>query len=114
MNIGDKFTEEKYSDAIKSLEGIDGTIIEVEPFNGKRQFQLVKIDREEELKQKKLCELENWFNNYFERQLIQSIWQTNFIISYDKYFNCSYGTIDELKAKAEEVRNKIKILRDYT
>ena len=66
---------------------------------------------EEELKRRKLLELENWFNNYFEKQLIQSTWQNDFTISCDKYFNCNYLTIEELKAKAEEVRNEIKKLR---
>lgn len=59
-----------------------------------------------------------WFENFFEKQLFQSMWQENFAISKDPYFKneyeqpLTYKTIDNLKAKGEEVRAKIKELRN--
>lgn len=70
-----------------------------------------------ELNIQQLAELENWFNNYFEKQLIQSTWQNDFKISPDPYFtddmgnSLVYTNIEELKEKGEEVRKKIKELR---
>lgn len=61
--------------------------------------------------------LEDWFNNFFEKQLIQSIWQLDFKVSEDKYFfdtngnPLKYESIDSLQAKGEEVRIQIKSLR---
>lgn len=59
----------------------------------------------------KLKELENWFDNYFDKQLNQSIWQEDFEVSHDSYFDKDYSTIDELKAQATIVRNQIRELR---
>ena len=64
-----------------------------------------------DLKQKRLYQLENWFNSYFEKQLIQSMWQKDFTTSHDTYFNKDYSTIDELKTQGEIVRAEIKQLR---
>ena len=61
--------------------------------------------------QKKLKELENWFDNYFDKQLNQSLWQDDFTVSHDNYFNKDYANIDELKAQAKIVRNEIRELR---
>lgn len=72
---------------------------------------------EKELKQRKIMELENWFNNYFDRMLTQSLWQTDFSVSPDPYFvdaegkALTYQNIGELKIKAESVRSEIKTLR---
>jgi hypothetical protein len=60
----------------------------------------------------RLSELIDWFKNYFEKQLIQSMWQNNFKISHDKYFNKSYLNINELKEQAELVRAEIKTLKE--
>lgn len=60
----------------------------------------------------RLSELIDWFKNYFEKQLIQSMWQNNFKISHDKYFNKSYLNINELKEQAELVREEIKTLKE--
>lgn len=60
---------------------------------------------------KKLQELTNWFDNYFDKQLTQSQWQDDFKVSHDDYFNKDYANIDELKAQAEIVRNEIRELR---
>lgn len=68
---------------------------------------------------KKLADLENWFNTYFDKMLTQSLWQTNFITSPDPYFvdkegkALTYQNIGELKTKAESVRNEIKVLKSY-
>lgn len=60
---------------------------------------------------KKLQELTNWFDNYFDRQLNQSLWQDDFTVSHDEYFNKDYSNIDELKAQAKVVRDEIRELR---
>ena len=66
----------------------------------------------------KIYLLNEWFTNYFEKQLIQSIWQENFTISNDPYLKkenrepLTYETINDLKAKGEEVREEIKRLRE--
>ena len=60
----------------------------------------------------RLGDLLHWFKNYFEKQLIQSMWQTNFTISHDNYFNKDYADINELKSQAEIVRIEIKTLRE--
>ena len=70
---------------------------------------------EQELKkledEKKLSELINWFDNYFDKQLNQSLWQDDFTVSHDDYFNKDYANIDKLKAQAKIVRNEIRELR---
>lgn len=60
---------------------------------------------------KKLQELTNWFDYYFDRQLNQSLWQDDFTVSHDEYFNKDYSNIDELKAQAKVVRDEIRELR---
>lgn len=62
-------------------------------------------------KTKRLEDLENWFDNYFDKQLNQSLWQDDFTVSHDDYFNKDYANIDELKAQAKIVRNEIRELR---
>ena len=81
--------------------------------NGQFSFNENKYNKRKDIenKQKKLYELENWFDSYFEKQLIQSMWQQNFIVSRDNYFDKSYTTIDELKTQGEIVRAEIKQLR---
>ena len=72
----------------------------------------VIVDETDKVKQQeKLKELENWFNNYFDKQLNQSLWQDDFTVSHDYYFNKNYANIDELKAQAKVVRDKIRELR---
>ena len=66
---------------------------------------------------KRLKDLENWFNTYFDKMLAQSLWQTDFSVSPDPYFvnaegkALTYQNIGELKVKAESVRNEIKALK---
>ena len=66
---------------------------------------------------KKLADLENWFNTYFDKMLTQSLWQDNFMVSSDPYFTTeqgealTYANIDDLKRKAESVRSEIKRLK---
>lgn len=83
----------------KELKVVDGKVVAI---------------AQEQSHMQKLTELENWFDNYFEKQLIQSMWQSDFKISHDEYFNCDYSDMDELKAKGEEVRAEIKNLRIST
>lgn len=61
--------------------------------------------------ERKLIELTNWFDTYFDKQLNQSLWQDDFTVSHDDYFNKDYANIDELKAQAKIVRNEIRELR---
>ena len=70
-----------------------------------------RIESQQETNNAKLIELEYWFDNYFDKQLIQSQWQDDFTISYDNYFNKEYSNIEELKVQAKLVRNKIRELR---
>lgn len=104
--LGIEVEAEKFDELIceqnkgKKLEIVDGNIIAVD-------YQPTK----KEIKADELLKLENWFNSYFERQLIQSFWQNDFVISHDDVFGVDYSTIDELKAKGEEVRTQIKNLR---
>ena len=62
-------------------------------------------------KTKRLEDLENWFDNYFDKQLTQSQWQDDFTVSHDDYFNKDYANIDELKAQAKIVAKEIRELR---
>lgn len=61
--------------------------------------------------EEKISQLTNWFDNYFDKQLNQSLWQDDFKVSHDNYFNKDYANIDELKAQAKIVRNEIRELR---
>ena len=62
-------------------------------------------------KEERIEQLTNWFDNYFDKQLNQSLWQDDFTVSHDNYFNKDYANIDELKAQAKVVRNEIRELR---
>ena len=87
-----------------ALQDIENGVFSVERYNmRKNKFSM----------QNELSELENWFNNFFENQLIQSIWQTNFKVSHDNYFNKDYSSIEELKAQGEIVRARIKEIRSF-
>ncbi len=59
-----------------------------------------------------LSKLENWFSSYFDKQMVQSMWQPDYKPSKDIVFNILYGSIDEIIAKAESVRSRIKELRN--
>lgn len=50
----------------------------------------------------------SWAVINFFVPLKQSLWQTNFTISHDNYFDKDYASIEELKAQAEIVRAEIK------
>lgn len=71
----------------------------------------IKDEIQRGIKLRELECLENWFDNYFDKQLNQSIWQDDFEVSYDSYFKISYSNIDELKQQATKVRNQIRELR---
>lgn len=81
----------------------DGTVVEEE-------IEDVVLTKDE-IKQTKLRELTNWFDNYFDRQLTQSQWQDDFSVSHDDYFNKNYVNIEELKEQAKIVRDEIRHLR---
>ena len=85
-----------------SFEDFDKNGFNVELYNKRKQSYSNK---------QKLAELTNWFDNYFDKQLNQSLWQDDFTVSHDDYFNKDYANIDELKAQAKIVRNEIRELR---
>lgn len=75
------------------------------------------IATQEQLIKQKIEILENWFDNFFDKQLNQSLWQDNFKVSSDPYFKDdnnapkTYATIDALKEQAKIVRDTIVELR---
>lgn len=81
------------------------------PIEFGEDFIVVRKKTVNELNEIKLNELTNWFDNFFDKQLTQSLWQDDFVISHDDYFNKDYANIDELKAQAKIVRNEIRELR---
>lgn len=56
-----------------------------------------------------ICQI--WFDEYFDKQFTQSMWQDDFEISHDTYFDKDYANLDELKAQAKLVRDEIRKLR---
>jgi hypothetical protein len=54
--------------------------------------------------------LKTWFDDYFHIQFEQSLWQDDFVVSHDDYFNKDYANIEELKAQAKIVRDEIRKL----
>lgn len=52
-----------------------------------------------------------WFNEYFDKQLNQSIWQTDYKPSKDPIENKEYINLTELKMEAEIKRKRLKELR---
>lgn len=65
-----------------------------------------------DLKFSRIKLLEYWFEQYFDRQLKQSLWQQDFKPSYDNILKQSYANIESLKEKAESVRQELKSLRE--
>ena len=105
LNPNDTFTilelDDKYSDCQPYDFNKDLTF-NIEKYNKRKQNNSNK---------EKLAELTNWFDNYFDKQLNQSLWQDDFTVSHDDYFDKDYANIDELKAQAKIVRNEIRELR---
>lgn len=56
-------------------------------------------------------QLEHWFNTYFNMQLQQHSWQTDYTPSTDSYFNTTYSSWEELIERAKSVRAEINDLR---
>lgn len=71
---------------------------------------------EEELErlnnQKLVNEYEQWFNDYFDKQLNQHLWQIDYVPSFDNYFNCEYVSWEDVCEKANFIRAEIKRLRN--
>ena len=82
-------------------------------FNDDFTFNIEKYNnrKQSETNFKVILKLTNWFENYFDKQLLQSQWQQNFKVSHDNYFDKDYANIEELKQQAEFVREEIKRLR---
>lgn len=74
-------------------------------------IDLYNVRKLKEQSQHKSLEYHQWFENYFDKQLNQSLWQNDFIPSHDTYFNKNYTDIEELKEQAEFVRQEIKRLK---
>lgn len=107
-----------YYGLIKSNELVEVNIIPIKA-EGYDTQEITKTEYDkftETYKQKqdnlnRLSALTNWFDNYFDKQLTQSIWQDDFEVSHDDYFNKDYVNIEELKAQAKLVRDEIRNLR---
>lgn len=97
------------SNCLNIVEGIECR--EVTELEYNNYLKTLETPTKKELDSKKLFELEIWFNNYFNKQLTQSLWQDDFEVSHDDYFDKDYENIDELKKQAEVVRQEIKNLR---
>lgn len=116
MKLNDKFKNEQYKEAYEFAEQ-NNYLLKYLGFgeDGEPEYQIVERDIEQENKNAlsaKLSRLESWFNNYFDKQLTQSLWQDDFEVSHDDYFDKDYEGIQELKAQAEVVRQEIKELRN--
>lgn len=101
---------------MKKFELIDNVVVERDLTE--QELAEMEINRIKFENNNKLFELTNWFDNYFDKQLKQSLWQDNFKVSKDPYFKDengnarTYADIEELKAQAEIVRETINSLRD--
>lgn len=104
------YTEPPYNFIIVEVEKKD---CKSSDFNEDLTFNIEKYNarKQKEIDVVKLAELTNWFDNYFDKQLNQSLWQDDFTVSHDNYFNKDYANIDELKAQAKIIRNEIRELR---
>lgn len=83
-----------------------------EAYDEYEDIQVIVPYSEKQLNQFRLSELEYWFDDYFDKQLNQSLWQDDFAVSHDDYFDKDYAGIDELKAQAKIVRDEIRELRE--
>jgi hypothetical protein len=125
----DKTALNRFSEEILSKPPYNFSLVEIEKedceatdFNDDLTFNIDKYNkRKNNLSLKnELSELENWFEKYFQPQLIQSMWQTNFKISKDIHFKDENGEfktyldIEELKQQGEIVRTRIKEIRGLT
>lgn len=110
LRVGVPYTEPPYN--FKIIEVIaedcqasdfdDDLTFNIEKYNARKQKEVDVV---------RIVELTNWFDNYFDKQLTQSQWQDDFVVSHDNYFNKDYANIDELKAQAKIVRDEIRKLR---
>lgn len=115
----------KYYGLFKNNEIIDVNIIPIKADGfetreiTKSEYETFKSKHSILLEQeKRITELTNWFDNYFDKQLKQSQWQKNFKVSEDPYFKDengnlkTYADIEELKEKAELVAGEIRVLKE--
>lgn len=121
-NIIDKANFKYADDCLETdkniVRGFDGKLV-FEEETLTNEYKLAEEKAKTELaNNKKLTDLTNWFDNYFDKQLKQSQWQKNFKVSPDPYLKDEkdkpriYADIEELKAQAEIVRETINSLRD--
>lgn len=94
--------DDKYSDCQPLDFCLETLKFSIEKYNDRKQKEIDII---------RIEELTNWFNNYFDKQLKQSLWQDDFKPSYDTFFKREYKDINDLKTQAQVVRNQIKELR---
>lgn len=90
----------------------DGKEYTEERFLTEEEIAEIKSWSQEEADRKTLLKLELWFEHYFRKQLEQSLWQNDFSVSHDDYFDKDYASFDELKIQATLVRNKIRGLKE--
>ena len=98
---------QEYEDC--AFEDFDSNGFSIDKYNARKNKYLLLQEE---------AELVNWFDKYFQPQLIQSLWQTDFKVSEDPYFKDengefkTYNTIEELKEQGEIVRFRIRKIRD--
>lgn len=105
------FIATPFNETLPFIEVTNEEFIQIQ--NGKLKLisgVLTNITDKNKMKDK-LIDLENWFDNYFDKQLTQSMWQEDFTVSHDSYFDKDYANLDELKAQAKIVRDEIRELR---
>lgn len=105
----DKAREQKYT-IFEVSDGYEDCAFEDFDTNG-FNVELYNARKLKEQNQHKVLEYQQWFDNYFDKQLNQSLWQNDFVPSHDDYFNKNYTDIEELKQQAEFVRQEIKRLK---
>ena len=110
---GEEFTnKDNYKEYAEWANDNHGVIDFIKQEDGIYYYRICEVVVSEEEKISfEIQKLENWFNNYFDKQLTQSSWQKDYVPSYDEIFGLYYLDIEEVKAKAEEVRNRIKTLK---
>ena len=110
--VSNKKFDEDFEETEKNIvEGFDHKLyFEEDTFSAsyisRQQEYLRKVEINKSIKQ-----LENWFENYFDKQLKQSLWQEDFKPSYDSILERQYENLNELKEQAQEIRETIKELR---
>ena len=100
------------------IQSLDGSVQEIEREETEEEINTRLKSKKNIEDRRSFRQLSDWFETYFDKQMSQSLWQSDFKVSKDPYFKdeqgnaLTYANIDELKAKAEWVRSEIKRLKN--